>query len=415
MEAIEKLVMLNVERAEVMKIISGSLHARNQDDGKENQIKGDANIPITDIVTAYFYSNRSTFSHQMNSLNQWKKLHAEYPQNIYLLLQIALLQSKHPTCDVSHAALVTFQKIRSLDPTFVEGMDYYAAILAKQLNLSELGKLSNDLLVVNDKKPEGWNATALYHEICGDAEKAIASVDKAILCNKQHSFSYQLKGSILLRQGQYDDAGQFFLRANAMQKDISSYEGMVESYLHAKRYKEAICTAKEAMAFAPRDSRALTLVGLALSKASIFSKDGGGKERSKKALNKALILDPLALRPLLALVDLYLADSEFEACLKLLRKAIEEGGDKSVIGISPSIANLYDRRVVLYSKLADVYTKSKRYKEALTCYHKALSLNPGCVQAQQGIEQMENAIRGFDSASPGENEGYEYIDYRDDR
>lgn len=417
LEAIEKLVMLQVERSEVMKVVHVALKENNPENGKENHMVGNnevGDIPFSDIVTAYFYADRSTTSHQMNALSQWKKLHADYPHNIYLLLQIALLQSKHPTCDVAHAASLTFQKIRSIDPNFVEGMDYYAALLAKQLNISELGKLSNDLLLTNNKRPETWNALALYHEVCGDSEKALAFLEKSISFDKKHAFSYQLKGTIILGQGRYDLAGQCFSRANSIKKDISSYEGMVESYLNAKRYKEAICTAKEAMSFAPRDSRALTLVGLALSKASLFSRDSGGKERSKKALKKAISLDPLALRPLLALAELYLEDSEFEVCTSLLRKAIEDGGDTSISGTSPALSTLYDRQVVLFTKLASVYSMSKKYKEALSYYHKALSMNPQSIEAQRGIEQMENAMKGLDSISSGDHDGYEYIDYRDD-
>jgi len=416
-EAIEKLVMLNAERAEVMNVINGAIQTKKEENGKENQTISHVGIPFVDIVTAYFYSNRSTSSHQINALNQWKKLHTEYPQNIHVLLQIAILQSKHPTCDLTHSAAMTFQKIRSMDHNFMDGMDYYATILAKRLNLSELGKLSSDLLIVNNKRPEAWNALALYHDIYGDFEKALASVERSISCNKQHAYSYQLKGSILLRQERYDIAGHSFLRANSIQMDISNFEGMVESYLHSKRYKEAICTAKEAMSFAPRDSRSLTLVGLALSKASLYSRDSGGKERAKKALKKALILDPMALRPLLALSDLYLADDEIEACTDLLVKAIDNTGDNNFNDTSPGLSNhVYERQALLFSKLGGVYAKSKKYKEAIAYYHKALSINPENVEARNGIEQMENIIKCIESPLPpaGQEETYDYVDYRDD-
>jgi anaphase-promoting complex subunit 7 len=414
-EAIEKLVMLQVERAEVMRVINGAIQTKKEESGKENQTTSHLDIPMADIVTAYFYSNRSTSSHQMNALSQWKKLHTDYPQNIHVLLQIAILQSKHPTCDLAHAAAITFQKIRSMDHNFIDGMDYYASILAKQLNLSELGKLSSDLLMVNNKRPEAWNALALYHDVCGDSEKALACIERGISCNKQHAYSYQLKGSILLRQERYDIAVHNFSRANSIQVDISCYEGMVESYLHNKRYKEAICTAKEAMSFAPRDSRSLTLVGLALSQASLFSRDSGGKDRAKKALKKALILDPMALRPILALADLYLADDEVEACTGLLKKAIDDMGQSHFNDTSPGLSSHMDEiQVVLFSKLGLVYSKNKKYKEAVTYYHKALSMNPEYDEARRGIEQMENVMKGVESRSVEERETYDYIDYRDD-
>ena len=415
MEAIEKLVGLNAERSEVMKVVNEAIKKKGSD-GKENQKKNEGTeIPIADIITAYFYSNRSTSSHQVNALSQWKKLHAEYPHNIYVLLQMALLQTKNPNCDVPHAAEVTFQKIRNLDFNFVEGMDYYAGLLAKQCDLSELGRLNGDLLQIDDTRAEAWVAIALYHDACGDPDKAIAFVDKGIACDPQNSFCHKLKGSILLSQGRPDIAGSCFFRANEIKRDISSYEGMVESCLSAKRYKEAICTAKEAMAFAPRDSRALTLVGLALSKATSSSRDNGGMDRAKKALRKALSLDALALRPLLALIDLHVADDEHDVCIELLKKGIEDGGETSVTGTSPMFSRAYERQVILHSKLADIYSECRRFEDALTCYHKSLSLNPECVEAQRGIGRLEAKMKGLDpdSSEMFDEDGH-YVDYSAD-
>lgn len=414
MEAIEQLVGLNAERSEVMKVVNEAIKKKGSD-GKENQNKTEgAEIPIADIVTAYFYSNRSTSSHHANALGQWKKLHLEYPQNIYVLLQMALLQTKHPSCDVAHAAEATYQKMRDLDFNFIEGMDYYAGLLAKQCDLSGLGRLNSDLLQIDDTRSESWVALALYHDACGDPDKAIAFVDKGISCDSQNAFCHKLKGSILLTQGRPDIAGSCFFRANEIKRDISSYEGMVESCLSAKRYKEAICTAKEAMAFAPRDSRALTLVGLALSKATSSSRDNGGMDRAKKALRKALSLDALALRPLLALVDLYAAEDDHDACTELLKKGIEDGGDTSVTGTSPMFSRAYERQVILHSKLADVYSECNKFEEALTCYHKSLSLNPECVEAQRGIGRLEAKMKGLDPDSSEIADDGNYIDYNDD-
>lgn len=411
LEAIENLVFLNAERSEVMKAVNDGLQKHNEKNGKENIVDND--VPIADIITAYFYSDRQTNSHQMNALSQWKKLHAKYPLNIHVLLQMALLQDKNPACDNAHAAVATFQKIRALDYHFVEGMDTYASLLAKQCNVAELGRLSSDLLTVDDKRPEAWVALALYHEALGDSEKAIAFVEKGISFDERNAFCHKLKGSILLSQGRPDIAGSCFFRANEIKREIASYEGLVESCLRAKKYKEAICTAKEAMSFAPRDSRALTLVGLALSKATSSSRDSGGKDRAKKALRKAIALDPLALRPLLALSDLYIADSEFDTCIDLVKKAIEDGGDANLTGTSPVLSNVYDRQVVLHAKLADAYGESKNFEEALTYYHKTLSMNPGCLEAQRGVEQMENAMKGFNPKLNENDDGYNYTDYND--
>ena len=80
----------------------------------------------------------------------------------------------------------------------------------------------------------------------------------------------------------------------------------------------------------------LTLVGLALAGAAEgsnnrgSSKRGGGVEggsttrkKAKRALQKALSIDPDAARPLLALVDLHCAEHEYVEAADLVRSSLE--------------------------------------------------------------------------------------------
>jgi hypothetical protein len=48
----------------------------------------------------------------------------------------------------------------------------------------------------------------------------------------------------------------------------------------------------------------------------------------------------------------------------------------------------------VHTKLADVYTCSRNYSDALTHYHHALALTPTFEPARQGIERLDAAMRG---------------------
>jgi Flp pilus assembly protein TadD len=108
----------------------------------------------------------------------------------------------------------------------------------------------------------------------------------------------------LLKDNAPDKAAASFFHANELSRDVASYEVLVECYLARHQYKEAVCLAREAFEIAPRDLRAVTLVGLALCHA----KPEEGRDRAKRAFHKALKLDSSALRPLLALVDIHLEE-----------------------------------------------------------------------------------------------------------
>jgi anaphase-promoting complex subunit 7 len=261
---------------------------------------------------------------------------------------------------------------------------------------SELGELCGDLLEGDDKRPEAWNCLSLYHLTRDDHEKALAFVDKAISLDPQYAFSHLLRGSILLASQRPDHARLAFFRANDLQRDVPSFEGLVESYLAQSSWKEAVSSAKEAISGCPRDPRAITLVGLALAQAPTSNK-GEGKERAKRALKKAITLDHGALRPLFALVDLYASDGEFSTCIKLLQDGIENGGKVSDNAPLCAVSTWNKAHAdVIHAKMGEIYTLFDDFGAALECYHTAIALNPQNGLAQQGMERLEKMMSGID-------------------
>jgi len=413
------------------------------EESKEEELNKQAPLlPLKEYAQAHSALHRNQLP---SSLQHFSQLSSQFPHHPYLILQKAHVQQ-----EMGHilAAEQNYQRVRSLDSHWMEGMDRYAHLLF-QLRMSrknafvlqqggfihyqfschagrdkmdndavtcgvedELGQLAADLLDIDDKKPEPWVCLSLYHLARDDHDKSIAFVDKAISINQQHSYAHYLRGSIFLASHRPDHAVVSFFRANDLQRDIPSYEGLVESYLAAEKFKEAICTAKEAISSAPRDARAITLVGLALSQAPASQQNGEGKERAKRALKRALSLDPGAPRPLFALVDLHASEGNFDACVKLLREAMDGGRNDASESSSASPATMghtvtwnKEHADVIQSKLAEIYTLSEKYSEALECYHVAISMNPHNGMAVQGLERLEKIMRGVDPDEEMEDEG----------
>ena len=385
LEAAECLATLNVDRTPILEAMKQGFVARGVTDASEW-------MHLRELVMALVTKHR----HQPSTaLQQFTKLEEQFPDNVYLLLKIA---SVHLQMNDEQSAERTFERIRLLEDTQVECMDQYGQILAHQDHLDSLNELADSLLIIDDKRPEAWTTLALYHEARSDHEKALAFVEKAIALDQRHAFAHRLRGAILMADNRPDHASVSFFRSNEIAPDVASFEGMVDSYLAAGRFKEAIASAKEAISLAPRDPRAITLVGLALAQGSTDQQGAQrwqGLDKAKRSLRKALSLDPSAMRPLFALVDLHFrSGQENELCIELLKEGLE--------GTTASPTNLYNQAHIL-CKMGEIYAHMEHFKDAIDCFHKSLGLNPNLTSAQRSLERLEKIMRGVDPNETGDD------------
>lgn len=463
-----------------------------------------------ELITALLAKNK----HQsLSALQILCQIENDYcPNNIYILQQIALVQLQ--VNDVQ-SAYTTFQKIRSYEPTMIEYMDQFGQILGilsaseyqrnngttnhhanHSSKIHDLSTLTDSLMLLDDKASESWVTLALYHQyILKDYENSLQFIDKAISLNQDHAFAHRIRGILMLLENRPEYAAVSFFRANDIYRDISNYEGLVDSYLLVNKFKEAVACAKEAYSLAPRDPRAITLVGLALKQGSTNNNASASAnatnnqnpnssstailaavtaagnsimnhhhmssnhnnnillhhqqqhhqnnmEKAKRTFRKALAIDPSAIRPLFALVEIYINERDFMTSIEILKQGLEGigGGGGAAAYYSNTTGSTSAATAAsaggghhhsmdggtdeILCRMGDIYTmmtsgssdNKKRdddeddtmddsngyqhYQDAIDCYHKALGYNVHNIHAQRSLERLEKLIRGLDPNDP---------------
>lgn len=382
LEASERLAELGADRNKIMGEWQAGLLSYGLDETDYTHLK--------ELVSAL------VASHQLQTVTSFQllsNLDKEYPNNVYLLLKLALL---HLSMNDELNAEFTFERVRMLEDT-MDYMDQYGQLLAREHKVGALNELADSLLMMDDTRPEAWAALGLYHEAHEDHEKALAFVDKAISLDQRHAYAHRLRGAILMADNRPSHAAVSFFRSNEILPDVASYEGLVDAYLAAGQFKEAIASAREAISLAPRDPRAITLVGMALYKGAC-NRQGAARssaiDKAKRALRKALTIDPSLLRPLFALVAIHEEQMEFDVCIDLLQAGLE--------GNTVTQDRLFGHSLIL-CRLGEIYTLCEHYKDAMDCYNRALGINPGLTAAQKMLERLEKMLRGVHGGEHGDD------------
>jgi cytochrome c-type biogenesis protein CcmH/NrfG len=133
--------------------------------------------------------------------------------------------------------------------------------------------------------------------------------------------------------------------------------------------------AREALQRAPRNARALTLVG------RVLSWGPEGRAKAHKAFSNALTVDPTSEEAVIGLAELLVVESKIPDALQLLSSQVQQRSTEA-----------------LHLKLAEVLVAAGNNAEALIHLHIALGKNPHSTAARDEIDRIDRIVKGGEVA-----------------
>lgn len=316
-----------------------------------------------------------------------------FPNSSYALTQLAVSAFE---CDKLDEAVEAFSKVRRLDRYSHQGMELFCRELYARRDLLELSKLATDMLHRNTcdaQSAVGWMAAGMYCQLKGELEQAMSFLDKACKADPRSCATFNAKGYLFLQRGKPEQASISFSQANAIQKNVDAYAGLVEANLVLSKFNHALSAAKCALKMRPTSSQCFTLLGSVIMK----SDSPNGRKEATLVFKKALKLNPCNAEAAIGLSEVLCEEDAHEQACACLKEALEA---------KPS----YDLRCK-YGKLLG---QLGRHDEAIQQLHIAMSSAPTAdlSEALGEMEVLEGSMRGGEEEQ-NECEQFEEHDYDD--
>jgi tetratricopeptide (TPR) repeat protein len=284
-------------------------------------------------------------------------------------------------------------KIRKIDSTFVDSMDICAYLLKGKGQLTELNRISHDLLQANPYRAETWTSISMYYDAKGRKEKAMEHLNKAIDIDSSHEFSYFYRGMLYYSLKQYSLAIRSLETSALLHRNIPVYKSLVSAYLSNQDEQQARKAADDTLKIFGKNSEpSLCLVSLVRA----HSSDTAEQDKAKETFLEVLKNKPNCLDAVVGLCTLYKKQEKSDEAIKLLKHYLEKYNVD-----------------FLFTAMGDILASTSKYDEAVIYYAHALKLNPLFEPAHQGIETVENLIRGNDIADREDDDANNFEDDND--
>ncbi|QPG76119.1 hypothetical protein FOA43_003505 [Brettanomyces nanus] len=261
-----------------------------------------------------------------------------------------------------------FVKLRKMDRTRVDDMEYYSTLLWHLHKEIDLSFLSHELYEINQQAPQTWIAIGNLYSLKREPDEAIKCFQKAIKLDKKFVYAYTLQGHEYLANDAIENAMECFRHAIALDKrHYNAFYGIGMVYLKLGDFRKAEFHFRKASEINPVNVILVCCVGMVLEKLD-------KREEALRQYVFASKLQPLSMLALFKKAQALFSLKRYELALKDFQKLEDMAPDEASV----------------HFLLGKLYKFYGRKNDAIKQFTVALNLDPkGSHLIKEALENLQ--------------------------
>lgn len=263
-----------------------------------------------------------------------------------------------------------FKKLRKLDRTRLEDMEYYSTLLWHLHKEVDLCHLSYELSEVDKNAPQTWVAIGNMFSLTKEPDEAIKCFQRAVQLDEKFSYAYTLQGHEYVATDAYENALESFrLALLADPRHYNALYGIGMVYLKLGNFNRAEFHFRKAADINPINVILICCVGMMLEKL-------GKRDLALEQYKLACKIQPLSALALFKKAQLLFSLEHYNEAL---------ADFEYLVTITPDEASVH-------FLLGQLYKLARRNNEAIKQFTIALNLDPkGSHLVKEALESLSSS------------------------
>lgn len=218
-----------------------------------------------------------------------------------------------------------FARLRQVDRTRLEDMEYFSTLLWHLHKKADLTYLANELHDLDPQLPVTWCAIGNLFSLNREPDEAIKALNKATKLDKLFVYAYTLKGHEYFSNDNYEMAFENFRTSLLLDgRHYNAFYGIGMVYMSLGDYQKADYHFRKAVGINPINIILICCVGMVLDKL-------GKKTLALRQYDLACKLQPLNPLPLFKKAQLLFSLQQFAEALKIFETLKEIAPDEALV------------------------------------------------------------------------------------